>query len=288
MIHRRKVRSDAKLEQLSAAQHERLQLWLDHENCSYTEAVSRVHQEFGLRVGRTALAAYYQRHVAPRYRDAEAEAAASLLARPAAQFDAAAVKQAQFLAWSALTSPAPDIDTAAKLLDLVRRAERKEIARRRLQLAERRIALRGKEAAHRACHRPPALQAAASVPAAPLPSPPAAPSTTGALPPSAAPSVKNSPNPPRYSPYFALNRSRQTGVAPLCPAVAPHSVPPLISARRGCLGAQASRLNHIIINNSHLQNDPPHPNRGPLKRDGFVTAQSSVCNIPPYTQPCPP
>lgn len=65
----RKVRSDTKLEHLSPAQHKQLICWLDVKNSSYTEAVARVRQEFGVSAGRTAMAAFYQRYVAPAKRD---------------------------------------------------------------------------------------------------------------------------------------------------------------------------------------------------------------------------
>lgn len=150
MTMRRKVRSDAKLEHLSEAQHTRLVIWLTDENCTYTEAVERVRAEFGVCVGRTAVAAYYQRHVVPLRQDDEVDAVAVIAELRAGVGDEATVRQAKALAWSALCRPMPQLDTATTLLKLVGRVERREIAQRRLELQARRAALREKEAARRA------------------------------------------------------------------------------------------------------------------------------------------
>lgn len=227
MITRRKVRSDSKLEQLNPAQHEQLISWLDDENCSYTEVVTRVRTEFNFSVGRTAVAAYYQRHVAPLYHDAEAESAAAFAELPQGVFDTVTLNLAKRLAWSALSRPSPQVEKASALLNMVHRAARQTLAERRMALAERRAAILEKEAARRARRRPPGakastpvsedlpLQASPAKPLAPVAAhadapeaPPYAeaetPQTETPQPP--APSQKILPNPPAYSPYFGLNR----------------------------------------------------------------------------------
>lgn len=239
---RRKVRADAKLEQLTAEQHAQLVSWLHEENCSYTEAVTRVRTAFGVSVGRTAMVAYYQRHVAPLSYDAEAEAAALLLALPPGQFDAAAIRQAQLLAWKALANPAPEIDRAAKLLNLVRRAERQAIAAGRLKLAQLRVALREKELTLKSrrrapvsleaplperCDLQPSFLAPTELPTAPLETPRLdAPPTTPETPQVDATTQKTPPNPPLYSPYFALNQLLESvSISELTPQPPPHSEP---------------------------------------------------------------
>lgn len=218
---RRKVRSDAKLEQLDDAQHEQMLIWLDHENCSYTEVAARVRQEFGLSVGRTAIAGYYRRHVLPLHHDDEAETALVLADLPDGPFDAATVKLARRLAWSAISLPTPDIKKASAMLELVRKAERQSIAERRLELEARRMVVREKEAAYRARRRPRNTEAddpiVAPTPSEAIPTEPAtsitapeetpfaAVSTSSPDTPHAeAPSQKTSQNAPTYSPYFGL------------------------------------------------------------------------------------
>lgn len=221
VITRRKVRSDAKLEQLNEAQHEQMLVWLEDENHSYTEVVARVQQSFGLSVGRTAVARYYQRHVAPLHHQNEADGALAFADLPDGPFDAATVKMARRLAWSAISLPTPDIDKAAAMLDIVRKAERQSIAERRLELEARRVVVREKEAAYRTRRSPPAVEAEepiATVPpsevllpehAGPLTAPAETP-CSGAYEPSPqtlcaqVPSKKIPQNPPPYSPYFAL------------------------------------------------------------------------------------
>jgi hypothetical protein len=80
----------------------------------------------------------------------DADVAATLAALPAGDFDAAATQRAKALAWSALARINPDIDRAAKLLVIVRKAERHAPAVRRLALEERKVALRERLAAERA------------------------------------------------------------------------------------------------------------------------------------------
>lgn len=228
MPTRRKVRSDAKLERLSAAQHEQLICWLDEENCSYTEAVTRVHQEFGLTVGRTAMVAYYQRHVAPLHHPLDVATAAAFSELPEGLFEEATIKMARRLAWSAISQPTPQIQTASAMLALVHQADRQAIAEQRLKLDTRRVVVREKEAAFRSRHQPPDTEAGmpepeASPDHAPLSEParltspassattlPEAPHTAAAavLPPEPLSTEAALRNPPLYSPYFGLSRHR--------------------------------------------------------------------------------
>lgn len=231
MPSRRKVRSDAKLEQLSSSQHAQLIRWLDAENCSYTEAVARIHREFGLSVGRTAVVGYYRRRVVPLHQECGLKSAAAFADLPEGRFDAATVKMAKWLAWSAISQPTPQLKTASALLNLVHRASRQAIAARRMELQERRVALREKESARRARRQSRSATAAQPEPSTPASqTPPCVPSSTAApatvpahenkphpatepqrpvtLHPRT-PSQKTQPNPPLYSPYFGLSRAHR-------------------------------------------------------------------------------
>lgn len=178
---RRKVRSDARLEQLTPEQHAQLTFWLDDENLSYTEVTTRLRQQFGLTVGRTAVAGYYRRHVQSHRFDEASESAVTISRLSAGQFDAATVNHARYLAYCALVQSQPDIATTAKLLNLVRRAEQRDIARERLDLAQQRHALREREVSLRARRQRAAASSATRKPE----SFPARPSTSSPIDPAA-------------------------------------------------------------------------------------------------------
>lgn len=147
----RKLRGDAKLAQLHPEQREFLRVWLEDDNETYSNVVRLVHHHFGLQVSRSAVGAYYQRHVVPDRYDGDSEAAALLAALPTGEFDAATIRHAKALAFSLIIRPTPHLDTATRLLDLVHRVEKQQLAAKRYALDERRLALR--EAEHAA--RPP-------------------------------------------------------------------------------------------------------------------------------------
>ncbi|MES2693651.1 MAG: hypothetical protein V4773_09270, partial [Verrucomicrobiota bacterium] len=75
MTTERKVRGDAKLEWLKAEQRKRLLGWLDEENRTYAEVVGLVRDEFGVRVGKSAVGCFWRRHVLPRRYREDAEGA---------------------------------------------------------------------------------------------------------------------------------------------------------------------------------------------------------------------
>lgn len=134
----RKVRSDAKLERLSPAQKQRLLVWLDEENLSYLAVAALVRAEFGLVVGKSAVAGYWHRHVLPRRLLAESAAPQAIPALPEAGFTAASLKLARMQAFCSLNQPEPDVGAAVRLLTVVNDAERVALARQRQALAERR------------------------------------------------------------------------------------------------------------------------------------------------------
>lgn len=143
----RKVRGDAKLERLSVEQQEQLLVWLDDENRTYLEVVRLVQATFGLSVGKSAVADYWRRHVMPQRCREEADIAAELAALSEGKFVEAMLNLARRQAWSALAQPTPDVRKAAAMMSLVHRAERADLARRRMALAERRAAVTKKSAA---------------------------------------------------------------------------------------------------------------------------------------------
>lgn len=166
----RKVRSDAKLERLSAGQRERLRVWLEDENRTYADVVARVRAEFGLCVGKSAVGVYYQRHIAaePYGYDPDVEAAAVLAAQPLERFSKTMLHRAKALAFALLARPDPQINAATRLLKVVHRVEWQAIRRQRLALQVRRAALRAEFAVSQTDHQH--LTASAITPATPAPS----------------------------------------------------------------------------------------------------------------------
>lgn len=184
----RKVRADAKLERLSAAQKKQLLVWLDDENRSYLAVAALVQAEFGLTVGKSAVAGYWHRHVLPRRYWAEAGAAQDLAELPEGKFTEASLKLARMQLFSALAQPAPDVRAAARLMTMVNSAERVVLARQRQAWVERRAAA--------------ATQSSAS--AAPEVALPGAISASEPRAQSAIPAAAAS-NPPLYPGYAALS-----------------------------------------------------------------------------------
>lgn len=137
----RKVRGDAKLERLSADQHEQLLVWLDEENRTYLEVAALIRTEFGLSVGKSAVADYWRRHVMPQRCREQIDTATEFAALPEGKFVEALVKLAKGEAWSALSQPRPDVRKATAMMSLVHGVERADIARQRMALAERRAAI---------------------------------------------------------------------------------------------------------------------------------------------------
>lgn len=137
----KKVRGDAKLERLTAQQHEQMLVWLDDENRTYIEVAGLVRTGFGLSVGKSAVADYWRRHVMPQRSRQQADTAAEIAALPDDQFVAAMLKLAKLHAWEAISQPTPDVRQAAAMMSLVHNVHRTDIARQRLALAERRVAL---------------------------------------------------------------------------------------------------------------------------------------------------
>lgn len=158
MKRERKLRSDAKLAVLSAHQHSRLRAWLEEDNLSYVAVAALVRAEFGLSVGKDAVAGYWRRCILPqRQADDVAASAAALATLPASKFDAATLKLARMLAFQALSQQQPDLPTAVALSALADRAERLTLSQRRQSLAERKASTRVQpSAAQPECPAPPA------------------------------------------------------------------------------------------------------------------------------------
>lgn len=197
----RRIRSDAKLTRLSAAQRERLRAWLDDENRTYAEVVVRLREECGLSVGKSALSVYYRRHVLPEQEDVDTQAARFLAALPEGELSPAILHRAKALAFSALCRPQPLIRLATRLRDVVYRSEKRRLARARLALAERRAVLRANLAA-RKLHQLRSSNSELRSPIAP------------------SPSQKTPQNPPRFPGYPGLTRPSKPTLAPLattCP-----------------------------------------------------------------------
>lgn len=220
----RKIRSDAKLERLTDDQRASVRRWLEDEFYSYRDAAVKISREFGVSVSKSALCAYYLRHLlTERHRD-RTEDAAELAALPASTFDAATINHAKALAFDALVNPAPQLDLAARLLDLVRRAEKQEIARERLALEKERVALRREELLARPPRQPratnPELCAA-------TPNRPPRSSVSPSPEPSAPPAPEPAFNPPGLTPLATATASMPALPPPSCVSLA--SPLPLLS-----------------------------------------------------------
>lgn len=143
----RKPRSDSKLDALTPEQKEQLASWLTVENVSYDEAKARCAQHFSVFTSVAALQAFYSRFAAPwKYAQAkgEADAFAELME---GKFDAATIKRAKQLAFEAMTGPQPDLKAAKTLLKIVGDSAKVDLAKEKLTLDARKVAILEKKAA---------------------------------------------------------------------------------------------------------------------------------------------
>jgi hypothetical protein len=137
----KKPRGDSKLDALLPAQKEQLAEWLTVENLTYGKAKERVAKEFGVTTTVSALASFYSRFAAPwSYTQAEqdAEAFASLTE---GRIDPAMRKRVKQLAFKALTNRKPDLKSAKVLLKIAGDSAKVEIAKEKLGLDARKVAL---------------------------------------------------------------------------------------------------------------------------------------------------
>lgn len=138
---KRKPRGDSKLDALPLEQQELLAEWLTVENLTYAKARDRVKKQFGVSTTTSALAGFYARFAAPwRYTRAHGEAE-SFAALMEGKFDAASIKAAKQLAFTALTSPTPDLKSAKALLKIVGDSAKLTLQQEKLLLDARKVAL---------------------------------------------------------------------------------------------------------------------------------------------------
>ena len=144
LMNTRKPQSNAVLSKLTGAQKERLAEWLLTENRSYTEARALLRTEYGVETSRAALCRYYQRWFAPRL---VAEAAGETgdpevwEGLKTGCIEEAAIGRARQLGFSALTMREPDVKAVARLFAMVNSVERVKLARERVALEQRRVAI---------------------------------------------------------------------------------------------------------------------------------------------------
>ncbi|MES2697239.1 MAG: hypothetical protein V4773_27490 [Verrucomicrobiota bacterium] len=143
MITGRKVRTDAKLEQLTAEQKKRLLGWLEEENRTYVEVAGLVQSEFGVKVGKSAVGCFWQRHVLTRQLWEYVESAEEIGEMPEGNFAAAILKLIEMLAFAALSEREPDVRKAERLLRMKYTMERMALARERLEWEKQRAGVAG-------------------------------------------------------------------------------------------------------------------------------------------------
>lgn len=247
---RRKLRGDATLARLNAAQRDCVHAWLYHENRTYVAVVQLIRAEFGLSTSKSALGAYYQRHILPGYSDDEdAEITTTLASLKAGHASPAILRRAKALAYFALARPAPQIHLAEKLLDALHRIQKQAIARRRLSLAQRRAAGREAELSARSIIPP--------ISEIPFPSHLA--------------SQNPPPGSPRFPAYLALSRCSPR---PFAQVMSHSPVLPVPTSKH--LRARPAFI--LSCSTSPLQKSPPPPPRFP--------AYSRL--VPSFLAPRPP
>ena len=137
----KKPRGDSKLDGLTPEQKAQLAGWLTVENKTYEETRALVASEFGVFTSNDALRRFYSLFAVPwQYAQArnEADAFGNLME---GNFDAATIKRAKQLAFSALTEREPDVKTAKALLKIVGDSAKQTLAEKKVTLDERKVTL---------------------------------------------------------------------------------------------------------------------------------------------------
>jgi len=140
----RKPQSSSVLDGLKPEQEAQLEGWLLEENRSYDEVRDLVAKEFGVTTSAAALCRYYQRWFAPRL---VAEAAGETgdpevwEGLKTGCIEEASIGRARQLGFSALTMREPDVKAVARLFAMVNSVERVKLARERVALEQRRVAI---------------------------------------------------------------------------------------------------------------------------------------------------
>lgn len=137
----RKPRSDSVIEGLPPARRERVSHWLSVENLSYTDTVEKISKEFGIRTSVGALQTWFTRIERPRQYAAAKGAANEFAELMDGNFDEANVKLAKQLAFEAMSSPTPSIGAAKELLKIVTDSAKLQIAREKVSLDTRKVAV---------------------------------------------------------------------------------------------------------------------------------------------------
>lgn len=135
----RRVRGDAKLEQLNPEQKKQLVAWLEDEHQTYVKIAAKVKETFGVSVGRSAVGCYWRRHIMPRQIVREIFSPEALEELAQETVEEVAVKLAARQAM-VLLDEASDLRTAALLLREVHNAKRLQLARERDARAARKDA----------------------------------------------------------------------------------------------------------------------------------------------------
>lgn len=143
----KKPRGDSKLDALLPAQKEQLAEWLTVDNLTYAKAKARVEKEFGVKTTASALASFYSRFAAPWSYSRASEDAEAFASLTEGRIDPAMQKRVKQLAFKALTDRKPDLKSAKVLLKIAGDSAKVEIAKEKLSLDARRIALLEKKAA---------------------------------------------------------------------------------------------------------------------------------------------
>lgn len=115
--------------------------WLTIENLTYKDARELVESQLGISTSEDALRRFYSSFAVPwQYAQAsnDAESFGQLME---GNFDAATIKRAKQLAFSALTERKPDVKTAKALLKIVGDSAKHDIAKERLALDDRKVKL---------------------------------------------------------------------------------------------------------------------------------------------------
>jgi hypothetical protein len=137
----RKPRSDAKLMSLPQEQQVQIATWLTIDNKSYAQVAKLVASKIKVKTSVGALQNFYSQFAAPwKYTQAkgEADAFAQLME---GQFDEASIKRARQLAFEAMSGPRPDLKAAKSLLKIVGDSAKVDIAKQKLGLDARKVAL---------------------------------------------------------------------------------------------------------------------------------------------------
>ena len=139
----RKPRRDSLSGKLELDGRRQLEIWLRDENRTYAEVRELLKQEFGVETSEAALCRYYERWITPSLVARKVGCVSRTWERfPSASLESAVMARARQMSYDEMMKREPDLRAVKRLMAMVDGMERRQLARERVALEQRRVKLK--------------------------------------------------------------------------------------------------------------------------------------------------